>query len=250
MFAYKVISAITYISQVFGNTLSSVHAPIGEQDAPDVVVLGQSNRTPKVLSLEQPDFDFHILQHDLSYNQQSTCIWSANQTKQYCLFANPQFNRGKGLTFITTPQRAEFLLECIANASSHYEAILEPPFRTVGGGVKGRGLFTNHHISANSLIIQEPPIMLLDDNWTRDNVSEDAWHALLALAVEKLPTSTRRTFEELYGGSNETNKDSYRSKFTTNSYAIGGGPTEDWPGLNDESDLSMAVSHANMSVSL
>ncbi|TLD19341.1 lysine methyltransferase [Venturia nashicola] len=223
------VSVVIYIAQVFGDDPTSSHLPISGHGFREEVAVVQNHSASDPLP--------QVRRFDLEH-EQSDCVSSSNHTRQYCAFADPHFDHGKGVIVITTPERAQHFFKFSASTSNHRSSIREPLFKTKTGGGKGRGVFASRHIPAGTLITQESPILFIDQNWTQDIPSEDARTTLQASAVKKLPESTRRTVEELYGGSN---------KIMTNSYGITGGPTKDWPGLENESDLGITTVHANIS---
>ncbi|KAF4830858.1 SET domain-containing protein 5 [Colletotrichum tropicale] len=172
------------------------------------------------LSHNETQFDLPILPPNHSSPRQSVCTWSDDHEKEYCLFADTHFNHGKGISMITTPERARQIFTSIKSISNHHSLVPEP------------------------LIIQEPPILFLDRNWINAFSSEDTRTAMQTLAVEELPEPTRQTFFELYAGPFEKN---LTQRMWTNGYGVAGGPTLSWPGLDDESDLGMIAVHANIS---
>ncbi|KAF4838620.1 SET domain-containing protein 5 [Colletotrichum tropicale] len=187
------------------------------------------------------------MKQTISSSRQSTCIWSDNHSKQYCILANPQFDNGKGITVITTPERILQIAKSIASISAHHPSLDPQPgpfFVTKASGSKGRGIFATQHIPAGSLITEEPPIIFLDRNWVEDISSEEARTSLQALAIAELPRTTRQTVDELFIG---TFTKGLKQKIWTNGYGVSSGPAEDWPGLDDESDLGMIAVHANIS---
>ncbi|KAL0940397.1 lysine methyltransferase [Colletotrichum truncatum] len=232
-----------YIGQVLCKDASTLYLPVCRRSAYELVV-GNIDRALCPLQQGQVDFDLYILQHNISSNQQSICIWSDNYLQQYCVFADPQFDYGKGIVIITTPARARYIFKTSSLMSNLPISTHKLLFRTKVSGNKGRGIFANSHISAGSLITQEAPIILIDDNWTINVSSEKARTTLEELAIEKLPKLTRKTFHELYEGHDISNP---WQKIYTNGYGVYGGPTNDWPELESESDLGMVAVHANIS---
>lgn len=236
---------MTYTVQVFCSDPSILHMPNGGQDAQRLVV--GKDGTGLCYPPGQPGFDLHSLQqHNMSADQQSTCVWSDSHEQQYCVFADPQFDHGKGITMITTVKRAQHIFKSCASAANRTSSTRELLFRTNTSGRKGRGIYANSHIPAGNLITQETPIIFIDANWIDDISSEQDRNALQASAIEKLPRITRQIVYELYGG---PDADSLKDKIWTNGYAVSGGPTKNWLALNPEMDSSMIAVHANISVS-
>lgn len=255
MRASQISGAALCLARVFGSdsTVSSNLPFGGGQDTQALVVVQKDEKA------SDPDFwsyaEIHTLQHNISYNPQSECMWDSKRRERYCVFTHPEFDHGKGISFITTPQRAKILLESSLSSASEGHGFAREPssFRTVTGlaGVegKGRGMFANRHIPAGSIITQEGPILLIDHNWIQDKAPGKFYSTLVASAVEKLPETTRRAFEELHAQKPD-GLDTRITKMWTNAYSISGGPTKDWPGLDDEKDQGMMAVHANISVSL
>ncbi|KAE9969973.1 hypothetical protein EG328_006535 [Venturia inaequalis] len=200
-----------------------------------------------------PDFiyrhEIHTLQHDIPYNPESECIWDTPRKQRYCVFTHPEFDHGKGISIVTTPQRAKVLFETSLSSASkdHGFAQESSSYRTVARVEgKGRGMFANRRLPAGSIITQDAPILFIDHNWMQDKAPGEYYEALLASAVEKLPETTRQTFEDLHAQRPE-GLNSWVTKMWTNTYELAGGPRDDWPGLNDEEDLGMLAIHANIS---
>ncbi|QDS69732.1 hypothetical protein FKW77_010025 [Venturia effusa] len=248
MRAGQILKVSVCAAKVFASEPSSWH-PTVSGDHADEFAIGEQDIGEQVLGLA-PDSGLHTLKLSLPYNEEVNCMWSTNHTAQYCACTHPEFDHGKGISILTTPARAEILFATSLSTMKDDHTVRDPLFRTVFGlsGVAGhgRGLFATSHISAGSLITQEAPIMLVDHNFFRDVESEDAQLALLLPALEKLPKTTRQTFEELHAGS-KLSRDSRVSKTWTNSYSISGGPRKDWPGLDSEDDPGMMAVHANIS---
>ncbi|KAI8239899.1 hypothetical protein K4K55_001391 [Colletotrichum sp. SAR 10_96] len=215
----KTLGALFYARLAFCFDLSTLYTPTSGHSA-HTLVLNVNETALCPLTHGPPEIYLSTPQNTTLSNQGSTCIWSDNHSKEYCIFANPQFDNGKGITMITTPERITHIAKSIASVPDHHPSL-------------SRNLITN-----------ETPIIFLDRNWVEDISSEEARTSLQALAIEKLPRPTRQTVEELYIG-NFTK--GLRQKIWTNGYGVSGGPAEDWPGLEDELDLGMIAVHANIS---
>ncbi|WQF80763.1 Putative SET domain-containing protein [Colletotrichum destructivum] len=239
-----VLVAVIYTVQVFCSDPSILHMPNGGQDAQKLVA--SKDGTGLCYPRGQLGFDLHTLQqHNRSADQQSACVWSDSRKQHYCVFADPQFDYGKGITMITTAERARHIFKSNASVANRTSSARVSLFRTNASGRKGRGICSNSHIPAGSLITQESPILFLDANWMENTMSEEDLDTLQALAIEKLPEITRQAVHELYGG---PDTDSLKEKIWTNGYGVSGGPTKNWPGLNDEMDSGMIAVHANISL--
>ncbi|TEA18705.1 hypothetical protein C8034_v011914 [Colletotrichum sidae] len=184
------------------------------------------------------------MQHNTSSEGQSSCIWSDDQERQYCVFVDSRFDRGKGIAVITTPSRAQHLFNSNGSMLDRFGPSHEPLFTTRVTGIKGRGIFAIRHIAAGDLIAQEPPIFFLDNNLVEDISSREARDGLQALAISKLPRTTRETVRDLYGDGPTGNR---TLQLLINSYGVSGGPAKSWPGVDDESDSGMYAVHANIS---
>ncbi|KAK1847243.1 lysine methyltransferase [Colletotrichum chrysophilum] len=240
----KALNALIYTRLAFCFDLSTLYTPISGHSA-HRLVLNVNDTALCPLTHRRPEIYLSTPQNTTLSNQGSTCIWSDSHSKQYCIFANPQFDNGKGITVITTPERILHIAKSIASVPDHHPSLSrEPSFRTSPSGSKGRGIFATRQIPAGSLITNEAPIIFLDRNWVEDISSEEARTSLQALAIEKLPRTTRQTVEELYIG---TFTKALEQKIWTNGYGVSSGPAEVWPGLEDELDLGMIAVHANIS---
>lgn len=241
----RISSAVICFARVLGITPSGLHLPISRPDGQESIVSRDPNAEGRqLLPQKTSETEFHTLRHNISYDQESPCLWSTNHTKQYCVFADQQFDNGQGIILITTRERAPHFFDYIASTSAGRRgSTRDPLYRTVATEVKGRGIFANRHIPAGTLITQESPIIFQDQNWVDDVDSEEARTALQELAFDKLPFATSQIAKEFYGG------DGGRQKVTVNSYGLPGRPTEDWPWLEDDSDHGIMSAHANISVS-
>ncbi|TDZ19269.1 SET domain-containing protein 5 [Colletotrichum orbiculare MAFF 240422] len=234
------LAVLIHVEQASCGGLTTHYASFGGKAADELAV---SMICP--LPRGQVDSDLLFSHQNASSDGQASCAWSDNHQQQYCVFADPQFNNGKGISVITTPERARHILKSEAALSSHTKASPEPSlFRTRPSGTKGRGIFATEYIPAGSLITQEPPILFLDRNWIEAVSSEQVRTAMQTLSVEELPRTTREIFRELYAGPVQ---DNLQNRMWTNGYSVSGGPVPQWPGLDDESDLGMVAVHANIS---
>ncbi|KAF3807903.1 Histone-lysine N-methyltransferase SMYD3 [Colletotrichum gloeosporioides] len=240
----KALSAFIYTRLAFCFDMSTLYTPISGHSS-HTLALYVNDTLLCPVTRGQPEIYLSTPQNTTLSNQQSTCIWSDSHSKQYCIFSNPHFDHGKGITVITTPERILHIAKSIASAPDHHLSLTrKASFRTSPSGSKGRGIFATRHIPAGSLITEEPPIILLDRNWVEDISSEEARASLQALAIAELPRPTRQTVDELFIG---TSTKGLKQKIWTNGYGVSGGPAEDWPGLDDEADLGMIAVHANIS---
>ncbi|WQF87959.1 hypothetical protein CDEST_12973 [Colletotrichum destructivum] len=216
----KALSAVVFIRQVFCSNSPTLHKPTAGHDALQTAAIMSDTGLCPIL---------YTLQQNISSNYQSSCAWSNDHKKQYRVFAGPQFNHGKGIVVITTPKRALdiFNFASVAKHSSSTRKL----FSTTASGRKGRGIFANSHIPAGSLITRESPIFFEDQNWIEDISSEKVRAALQALAIGKLPKTTRQVFHELYGGP-ETGSFELKQKGLINAYGVSDTPTKNWPLLN------------------
>lgn len=244
MHTRRILSAVICIARALGVTPSGLHFPISRLDAQELDVSQDLNAEgPRLLPHNLSKLEMHILKHNISYHQQSNCLWSTNHTKQYCVFADPKFDNEQGVILITTPERAPHFFDYISSTPGRRGSTRDPLYRTVAAGGKGRGIFANRHIPAGTLITQESPIIFQDQNWVEDIASDEARTAFQELAFDKLPLATSQTAKELHGGNGG------RFKVIVNSYALPGRPTKNWPWQMDESDHGIMVAHANISVS-
>ncbi|TDZ61881.1 SET domain-containing protein 5 [Colletotrichum trifolii] len=243
MYPGRLFAVLTCVGQVCCSGLATLHARFGGNAGEELAIVRDDTGTCP-LPHGHLNLDLLSSQHNASFDHQSTCIWSDNHQQQYCVFADPHFNYEKGISVITTPERAQYISKTIAAVSNHTKFPAESLFRTRPSGTKGRGIFATEYIPAGSLITQEPPIIFIDRNYMEVVSSEEVRTAIQTLAVEKLPRTTRQIFHELYAGPYE---ESLTQRMWTNGYIASGGPVPQWPGLDNESDLGMIAVHANIS---
>lgn len=244
----RALGASLYFGQAFCGGISTHHESVSRETDVELAVI-RNDRGLCPLSRGHLGLDVVTSQFNASSDPKSTtCIWTDNHEKQYCAYADPHFNHGKGIAVITTPERAQHIFKRIASLSlsSHPRASPEILFRTIASGTKGRGIFATKHIAAGSAITQEPPMVLLDRNWMGDVSSEEARTAIQKSAVEMLPRTTRQAVYDLYPGPHER---TLKQRLWTNGYGVSSGPTPDWPGFRNDSDLGLIAVHANISVS-
>lgn len=245
MYLRTAFSALISIWQPFSRDLSPLHPPVSGESAHELDVVGEGKALCPLIPW-QLDFDLPTWQHPASSSAQSNCSWTDNHEQQYCVFADPHFNDGQGITVITTRERARHIFQSITSTSRRPSSP-EPLFTTRHSGIKGRGIFATQHIHAGRLITQESPIIFVDRNLLAAVSSEEDRTPLEAFAIKKLPRIARQIFHELYPG---LHGDSLEQRMWTNGYGVSGGPGPEWPGLESESDLGMVAVHANISVSV
>ncbi|KAM4055841.1 SET domain-containing protein [Hirsutella rhossiliensis] len=141
-------------------------------------------------------------QSEPSWASEAECITNADETPPYCVFTSHTFANGRGVSILTTPNRAKTLqrvpafVDAEAMAGTNLEA--SPPFeeRVLPG--RGRGLIANKTLHRGDRIFAYSPILVLDED-AFQNLDEDKWIALETVAVAKLPLATRELFWELHG---------------------------------------------------
>ncbi|KAF3812017.1 hypothetical protein GCG54_00002970 [Colletotrichum gloeosporioides] len=245
MYLLKYTNILLQVILVVGPWLHNSQARPNEQ-CPESLNDNQTIENFCPIYPDLPEFNLHTLQHNITSEQQSTCVWSASpeEKQQFCVFADSRFNNGKGITIVTTPERAQNIFRLMASTSRQSTRV-ETLFRTEIGGRKGRGIFANKQIAARSIISRESPIIILDHNWFQDipPPGKNVHSAMLALAIEQLPSVTRLVVDELYAG---LGTQSQGQKMWTNGYGVVGMPPS-WLGKEDEPDAGMITVHTNIS---
>lgn len=150
---------------------------------------------------------------------EAECIETDDGTS-YCVYTSPTFANGRGISILTTPDRAETVqrLPAFTDAEAMAGANSEPapPFeeRVLPG--RGRGLIANKTLHRGDRIFAYSPILVLDED-AFDNLDQKDWIAMETAAVEKLPLATRQSFWELHG---EPSVNAISDRIDTNAFEI------------------------------
>lgn len=159
------------------------------------------------------------------------CIWNANSTKEYCVFTSTKFDNGRGISFMTTPDKAERIVQLPAFTNPK---VLEnvnheprPPYEARKVPGKGIGLVANKTLYAGDLIFSNTPVLVVEQI-IFEEFEENSDHVpLQELAIDNLPDAARTLFMNLHGhfGGNP-----YVDIFNTNAFAVEGWPDDEETG--------------------
>ena len=132
--------------------------------------------------------------------QISDCMMSEITGAQYCVYADPEFNRGRGIAIVGTPQLATRILNLPAYTDPR---VLEwgrinPVYERKHYAGKGWGLMANKTIYRDELIMNTTPILLISNDLV-DNFEAETYYDLQRKAVHKLPKESQDMFWQLLG---------------------------------------------------
>ncbi|KAH0526558.1 hypothetical protein TsFJ059_009861 [Trichoderma semiorbis] len=125
-----------------------------------------------------------------------------NSTEIFCVFSSKAFASGRGISIITTSDRAENFQQLPAfvdeDALSGVNEQPSPPFEEKELPGRGRGLIANKTLHRGDRIFAHTPILMLDSEIFGELETEE-WLALEHAAVNNLPPKTKQMFSALYG---------------------------------------------------
>ncbi|KJZ75329.1 hypothetical protein HIM_05255 [Hirsutella minnesotensis 3608] len=120
--------------------------------------------------------------------------------EQYCVFASQSFSDGRGISIITTPERARRLEKLPAFTDKAAMArinTMTPPFEERALPGRGFGIIANKTLYRGDPIFVNTPMLILDsDAYT--NVEEDEMTYLQRAAVRHLPQPLQDMFWALH----------------------------------------------------
>lgn len=125
-----------------------------------------------------------------------------NNTETFCVFSSKAFASGRGISIITTSDRAENFQQLPAfvdeDALSGVNEQPSPPFEEKELPGRGRGLIANKTLHRGDRIFAHNPILMLDSEIFGELETEE-WLELEHAAVNNLPPRTKEMFSALYG---------------------------------------------------
>lgn len=155
-----------------------------------------------------------------SWTSWDDCRTLDNSTDSYCVFSSHDFAGGRGISILTTPERAETFQQLPAFTNRETMAKINkqptPPFEERELPGRGRGLIANKTLHRGDRIFAHTPVLILDDDVFND-LEEKEWVALENAAVDKLPAETRGLFLELFG---EPKRDPVSDRIDTNAFEL------------------------------
>ncbi|PFH58247.1 hypothetical protein XA68_13980 [Ophiocordyceps unilateralis] len=147
------------------------------------------------------------------------CAQELGDESPTCVYANRSFANGRGISIITTPERAAYIAKTPAfldsSILSHVNDYSSPPYEERELPGRGRGLIANKTLRRGDVIFSSTPILILDSDsfeFEQDSVQEGQRYA----AVVNLPSKTEMLFWGLYG---QLWQDPITDRVNTNSFA-------------------------------
>lgn len=123
-------------------------------------------------------------------------------TESFCVFSSKDFAGGRGISILTTPDRAASLQQLPAFVDAGALAGINeqpsPPFEERELPGRGRGLIANKMLHRGDRIFAHTPILMLDGDSFGD-LEKKEWLDLEHAAVDNLPLKTKNMFSALYG---------------------------------------------------
>ena len=127
--------------------------------------------------------------------QISDCIMSNTTGEQFCVYYDPDFNGGRGISIVGTSKLATRILNLPAYLNPE---VLEwghptPPYTRHHFPGKGWGLVANKTLHRDDLVMNTTPFLLID-NAIPDHLPIEDSHLLGKQAVERLPKASQKMF--------------------------------------------------------
>ncbi|KAF2279762.1 SET domain-containing protein [Westerdykella ornata] len=163
------------------------------------------------------------------------CFTNANLTSPICVFTDATFASGRGISIITTAERAYALLN--KPAFTHPDLLSSvninqnqnhthsaPPYELRNIPGRGRGLIATRTLHRGDPIFASTPILLLDA--AAYDLAPNETSFLTNLAIANLPTASRVQFWKLLGHSASSSSSSssdpnpIESRITTNAFQV------------------------------
>ncbi|POR34338.1 SET domain-containing protein 5 [Tolypocladium paradoxum] len=144
-----------------------------------------------------------------------------NRTETFCVFSSQAFADGRGISILTTPDRAEYIRrlpafvepDALSGANSH----LSPPYEERELPGRGRGLIAKKTLHRGDQIFADTPILVGDED-ALFGLEKNDWITLINRAVDELPPGSKEMFWNLYA---RPKSDPASDRFDTNAFAVG-----------------------------
>ena len=120
-----------------------------------------------------------------------------NQT--YCVYTNTNYANGRGISFFTTPEIADYVVTLPAFANNplapHVNNWTDVPYEIRNIPGRGNGVFATRKLERGDVILAETPVgVYMSDAFFPDH---DLGYEYLRKTYERLPERTREEFEKL-----------------------------------------------------
>ncbi|KAI1360291.1 hypothetical protein F5Y08DRAFT_52590 [Xylaria arbuscula] len=149
----------------------------------------------------------------------STCYGASPD--EYCVYTDPQFNQGEGLSIITTAESIANLTSRPAFRRQISTSITDGPYLEVEIPGKGRGLVATKTIKTGRKLIARTPALVVNSEAIK-KLHRDDLDGLLSRAVDSLPSVHRDEILQLSThDSARTHEEKVGKIFRTNSFSTG-----------------------------
>lgn len=128
-----------------------------------------------------------------------TCIAERDRDEPFCLFTTHEISSHRGISIITTPSAAEFLVRnSLAFDPTFFSDIDQlqvqsPSITKQNVSGKGIGLFSKNAFERGDYVFSHTPLLLLHEGFFAE-VRTDVRQRLTKLAVQQLPRGSREVF--------------------------------------------------------
>ena len=166
-----------------------------------------------------------------------------DETDVFCVYSSRAFADGRGISILTTAERAEYLarLPAFTEAGVHsgINSDPSPPFEEMELPGRGRGLIANKTLYPGDRIFAYTPVLLLDEE-AFQSMSEEESKSLQRMAVDALPPRAREMFWELL---NWPGDDPVGDRINTNAFGVELGDDFEGYAVFPEIAVSVTPSH-------
>lgn len=141
---------------------------------------------------------------------------------EYCIYTDPQFNHGEGLSFITTAESMANLNSRPAFNRNIPIRVTDGPYREVDIPGKGRGLVAAKALRTGQKLITRTPALVVNAQ-AAEKLQRYKLDDLLSRAVDSLPSAHRDQIVQLSAHDNDakTYEEKVGKIFRTNSFSTG-----------------------------
>lgn len=180
------------------------------------------------------------------WNSEVECVTVEveDATESYCVYSSHAFADGRGISVLTTPDRAEYIarLPAFTKAGALFGVNAEPspPYEERELPGRGRGLIANKTLHRGDRIFAYTPILMLDEEAYEDLAEED-WQRLEKMAVNALPPGAHKKFWELFGWPKM--KDPVSDRVGTNAFGVTMDESMEYFGIFPEIAVSVPLYH-------
>ncbi|KAH8673929.1 hypothetical protein BX600DRAFT_547574 [Xylariales sp. PMI_506] len=176
--------------------LAKIQELLGVVSSPPIVTEAPTR------TLENLGIDYYDMAAQL-WPFSTPCVYNVNETRNFCVYSNPDFANGRGISVLTSPDRAVGIAQSRALADPSVFANMRdlnapdsPRWRVEAIPGKDYGLVATRNLEIGEHIMSTTASLMIDYNVFYELLEEDV-HAMQVEAVNYFPPKHRSLFMNL-----------------------------------------------------